>query len=49
MLRGGYKRMTENGQFTWPFPFWQQPEYLWASMMDAGVRAAFMVSSRAVP
>lgn len=22
---GGYERMTENGQFTWPAPFWEQP------------------------
>jgi hypothetical protein len=24
---GGYEGMVENGQFTWPLPFWQQP--LW--------------------
>jgi dehydrogenase/reductase SDR family member 1 len=46
---GGYERMVENGQFTWTLPFWQQPEHRWASMMDAGVRAAFMVSARAIP
>lgn len=46
---GGYERMVETGKFTWTLPFWQQPEHRWASMMDAGVRAAFMVSARAVP
>src|SRR5712692_339645 len=24
---GGYERMVENGNFTWPKPFWEQP--LW--------------------
>jgi NAD(P)-dependent dehydrogenase (short-subunit alcohol dehydrogenase family) len=46
---GGYERMMENGQFTWGLPFWQQPAHRWAAMMDAGVRAAWAVSSRAVP
>ena len=44
---GGYGRMVENGKFTWPLPFWQQPDHRWASMMDVGVRAAFVVSSHA--
>src|SRR5215212_1070421 len=22
---GGYEQMMENGQFTWPKPFWEQP------------------------
>jgi len=22
---GGYERMVENGEFTWPRPFWEQP------------------------
>jgi NAD(P)-dependent dehydrogenase (short-subunit alcohol dehydrogenase family) len=22
---GGYERMLEEGQFTWPLPFWRQP------------------------
>src|SRR5579863_7904853 len=22
---GGYERMVENGKFTWPLPFWEQP------------------------
>lgn len=44
---GGYERMVENGVFTWPLPFWEQPSHRWSSMMDAGVRAAFMCASRA--
>ena len=46
---GGYERMTENGEFTWPLPFWQQPAHRWSSMMDAGVRSAFVASARAAP
>lgn len=44
---GGYERMVENGQFTWSAPFWQQPGHRWSSMMDAGVRAAFVASAHA--
>lgn len=43
----GYERMVENGSFTWLLPFWQQPAHRWPSMMDAGVRAAFVASSHA--
>ena len=46
---GGYERMVEDGRFTWGLPFWQQPAHRWTSMMDAGVRAAWAVSARAVP
>jgi dehydrogenase/reductase SDR family protein 1 len=46
---GGYERMVDGGQFTWGLPFWQQPVHRWTSMMDAGVRAAWAVSARAVP
>jgi NAD(P)-dependent dehydrogenase (short-subunit alcohol dehydrogenase family) len=46
---GGYERMVEAGQFTWPFPFWEQPSHRWSSMMDAGVRAALMASAHAAP
>jgi NAD(P)-dependent dehydrogenase (short-subunit alcohol dehydrogenase family) len=46
---GGYERMIDGGQFTWGLPFWQQPAHRWTSMMDAGVRAAWAVSARAVP
>jgi NAD(P)-dependent dehydrogenase (short-subunit alcohol dehydrogenase family) len=44
---GGYERMMENGAFTWGLPFWEQPLHRWTGMIDAGVRAAFMVSARA--
>jgi dehydrogenase/reductase SDR family member 1 len=46
---GGYERMMEGGHFTWGLPFWQQPAHRWSSMMDAGVRATWAVSARAVP
>jgi NAD(P)-dependent dehydrogenase (short-subunit alcohol dehydrogenase family) len=44
---GGYERMIENGQFTWTRPFWEQPMHRWTSMIDAGVRAAFVASAHA--
>ena len=44
---GGYERMVEDGRFTWPVPFWEQPMHRWQSMLDAGVRAAFVASSLA--
>jgi dehydrogenase/reductase SDR family member 1 len=44
---GGYERMVEDGSFTWTRPFWEQPTHRWASMVDAGVRAAFIASSYA--
>jgi NAD(P)-dependent dehydrogenase (short-subunit alcohol dehydrogenase family) len=44
---GGYERMVEDGQFTWTLPFWEQPLHRWTSMLDGGVRAAFMASSLA--
>jgi dehydrogenase/reductase SDR family protein 1 len=44
---GGYERMVENGTFTWQLPFWEQPTHRWSSMMDAGVRAAFITSALA--
>lgn len=44
---GGYERMVENGAFTWPAPFWEQPMHRWTSMIDAGVRTAFVCSARA--
>jgi dehydrogenase/reductase SDR family member 1 len=46
---GGYERMTEDGRFTWPLPFWEQPMHRWQSMLDSGVRAAFVASSLAAP
>jgi NAD(P)-dependent dehydrogenase (short-subunit alcohol dehydrogenase family) len=44
---GGYEQMVENGKFTWSVPFWEQPMHRWTSMIDAGVRAAFVCSSQA--
>src|SRR3984885_5428629 len=44
---GGYEHMVEDGKFTWPLPFWEQPMHRWSSMLDAGVRAAFVASSLA--
>jgi NAD(P)-dependent dehydrogenase (short-subunit alcohol dehydrogenase family) len=44
---GGYEGMVEDGAFTWPAPFWEQPLRRWRAMMDAGVRAAFVASSHA--
>jgi NAD(P)-dependent dehydrogenase (short-subunit alcohol dehydrogenase family) len=44
---GGYERMVEEGRFTWTLPFWEQPAHRWSSMMDAGVRAAFVAASHA--
>lgn len=44
---GGYERMVEDGAFTWPAPFWKQPIHRWTSMIDAGVRAAFVCSAHA--
>lgn len=45
----GYERMVENGVFTWPLPFWQQPLWRWDAMMTLGVRAAFVASREAAP
>jgi NAD(P)-dependent dehydrogenase (short-subunit alcohol dehydrogenase family) len=39
--------MVEDGKFTWIAPFWQQPAWRWAAMMDAGVRAGFVASQHA--
>lgn len=44
---GGYEQMMENGRFTWPLPFWEQPTWRWNAMMDAGVRAAYVASQHA--
>ncbi|MFE4228702.1 SDR family NAD(P)-dependent oxidoreductase [Arthrobacter sp. NPDC056886] len=44
---GGYEKMVEDGAFTWPAPFWDQPAHRWTGMMDAGVRAAFVCSAHA--
>lgn len=44
---GGYEQMVQDGRFTWPAPFWEQPLYRWTAMMDAGVRASFVCSQHA--
>jgi NAD(P)-dependent dehydrogenase (short-subunit alcohol dehydrogenase family) len=36
--------MAENGEFTWPKPFWEQPLWRWDAMLGAGVRAAYVAS-----
>ena len=46
---GGYEDMLENGEFTWPRPFWQQPLWRWDAMFQAGVRAHYVASQLAAP
>jgi NAD(P)-dependent dehydrogenase (short-subunit alcohol dehydrogenase family) len=46
---GGYERMVENGEFTWPKPFWEQPLWRWDAMFAAGVRSHFLSSQLAAP
>ena len=46
---GGYERMAENGEFTWPQPFWKQPLWRWDAMFNAGVRAHYRASQLAAP
>ena len=43
----GYERMVENGQFTWPLPFWEQPDWRWEAMINGGVRSALVSSQHA--
>src|SRR4051794_10588022 len=44
---GGYERMVENGEFTWPYPFWLQPRWRWEAMFQSGVRAYYVASQLA--
>lgn len=44
---GGYERMEEDGRWTWPLPFWEQPMHRWASMFDGGLRVSFVCSAAA--
>jgi dehydrogenase/reductase SDR family member 1 len=44
---GGYENMMEEGRFTWPAPFWEQPGWRWGAMLEAGVRAGFVASQHA--
>jgi dehydrogenase/reductase SDR family member 1 len=46
---GGYEMMIENGAFTWPRPFWEQPLWRWDAMFSAGVRAHYRASQLAAP
>lgn len=46
---GGYERMTEDGDFTWPKPFWGQPLWRWDAMFSAGVRAHYRATQLAAP
>jgi NAD(P)-dependent dehydrogenase (short-subunit alcohol dehydrogenase family) len=41
---GGYDDMVEDGVFTWPAPFWDQPLWRWDAMFAAGVRAHYRAS-----
>lgn len=43
----GYERMVEDGRFTWPARFWDQPLWRWEAMVGIGVRAAFVASQHA--
>jgi dehydrogenase/reductase SDR family protein 1 len=44
---GGYENMVEDGRFSWPDPYWEQPIWRWEAMMGIGVRAAFVASQLA--
>lgn len=46
---GGYERMVENGEFTWPRPFWEQPLWRWDAMFAAGARAHYRAAQLAAP
>jgi NAD(P)-dependent dehydrogenase (short-subunit alcohol dehydrogenase family) len=46
---GGYERMMEDGQFTWPKPFWEQPLWRWDAMFTAGVRAHYRAAQLIAP
>jgi dehydrogenase/reductase SDR family protein 1 len=46
---GGYEQMSENGEWTWERPFWEQPVWRWEAMFHAGVRAYFIASRLAAP
>ena len=35
---GGYERMVEDGRFTWPARFWQQPLWRWDAMISGSAR-----------
>jgi len=45
---GGYETMMQDGQYTWEAKFWDQSLERWTSMMDVGVRTAFLCSKYCV-
>lgn len=45
---GGYEKMVEDAVYTWEYKFWDQPIHRWTSMMDVGVRTAFLCSKYCV-
>ncbi|EJZ17337.1 SDR family NAD(P)-dependent oxidoreductase [Rhizobium sp. Pop5] len=45
----GYENMVENGDFTWPRPFWEQPAWRWEAMIGTALRGAFMMSRALAP
>ena len=46
---GGYERMMENGDFTWPKRFWEQLRWRWDAMFRAAVRAHYQTSQLSAP
>jgi NAD(P)-dependent dehydrogenase (short-subunit alcohol dehydrogenase family) len=46
---GGYEGMVEDGAFTWPKPFWEQPLWRWDAMFAAGVRAHYHAAQLTAP
>ncbi|MBA5802054.1 SDR family NAD(P)-dependent oxidoreductase [Rhizobium changzhiense] len=45
----GYENMVEDGEFTWPRAFWDQPAWRWDAMIGTALRAAFMTSRAVAP
>lgn len=45
----GYENMVEEGEFTWPRPFWQQPTWRWDTMIGTALRGAFTMSRAMAP
>ncbi|MBB3918390.1 SDR family NAD(P)-dependent oxidoreductase [Rhizobium fabae] len=45
----GYENMVEDGHFTWPQPFWEQPDWRWDAMIGTALRGAFMMSRAVAP
>jgi NAD(P)-dependent dehydrogenase (short-subunit alcohol dehydrogenase family) len=44
---GGYDSMSENGEYTWPKPFWEQPLWRWDVMVNTALRGAYVASQYA--